>query len=200
MIRPSIHPATRLLFWMALLIAVQCLSGVALAAAFLALPCCGKPLLRRAARLVWRARWLLVSLLVIVSWGVAGDPLWPSDLAPTIEGCREALTHAGRLLLVLVGVAAFLEAMPVGDLLAATHVFLGPLRGFGIDADRAVVRLLLVLRYVEELPRPRDWRAVLDTPPVTRSERVEVSRSALCWTDYLLMLALLLATAFFCYR
>lgn len=131
----SVHPMSRLLVWLALLVGVQALSGVALAAAFALLPLAGRRGLRRGALLAWRARWLLVSLLVILSWGGRRAAM-ASALAPTIEGLREALTHFGRLLLVLFIVAAFLEAMPLPELLAATHVLLGPLRRLGVDPER----------------------------------------------------------------
>ena len=194
----DVHPATRLIAWITLLIVVQCLSGSMLAVPFAALPLCGARIRRRGARLVWRARWLLLSLIVIFAWGGAGDPLWDGALAPTVEGCRDALTHAARLLLVLVTVAAFLEAMPLSDLLAATHVVLRPARRVGLDADRAVVRLMLVLRYVETLPRPRDWRVLLDAPPVSVCERVEVSDWPLGAADYFVASALVVAATLFC--
>ena len=201
MFRLTLHPTTRLLIWLALLVGVQSLNGGALAAAFALLPLAGRRVLRRGGGLAWRARWLLVSLLVILSWGVAGEPLWPGALAPTVEGLREALTHFGRLLLVLFAVAAFLEAMPLPDLLAATHVLLGPLRHLGLDPDRGVVRLMLVLRYVETLPRPRDWRALLKAPVTVVSECVEVDDQALQWTDYLVCVGVfVVAAVFYCLR
>ena len=193
----SVHPMSRLLVWLALLVGVQALSGVGLAAAFALLPLAGRRGLRRGALLAWRARWLLVSLLVILSWGVAGEPLWQGALAPTIEGLREALTHFGRLLLVLFIVAAFLEAMPLPELLAATHVLLRPLRHLGVDPERGVVRLMLVLRYVETLPRPRDWRVLLKAPAPVVSERVEIDCQALRWTDG--AIGVLLVAAAFCF-
>lgn len=194
----SVHPTTRLIVWLVLLVVVQCLSEPALLAAFLLLPLCGPRVLRRAWRLIWRARWLLASLCLIFAWGVAGEPLWQGLPAPTYEGLREALDHLGRLLLVLIAVAAFLEAMPLPDLLAATHTLLKPLRYFGLDPDRGVVRLMLVLRYVETLPRPRDWRALLDAPVSKVSERIEVDYQALRWTDYLLSVSLVAAASFYC--
>ena len=196
--RLDVHPATRLIAWITLLIVVQCLSGYLLALAIAGVPLCGVRIRQRGARLVWRARWLLLSLIVIFAWGVAGDPLWDGALAPTVEGCRDALTHAARLLLVLFTVGAFLEAMPLADLLAATHVVLRPARRVGLDADRAVVRLMLVLRYVETLPRPRDWRVLLDAPPVSVCERVEVSDRPLGVADYALATALVVAATVFC--
>ena len=184
----SLHPTTRLLAWLLVLVAVQLVSGVTLAVAFLLLPLLGKRILLRGGKLVWRTRWLLLSLFVIFSWGVAGDPLWNGALAPTREGLLESLTHLGRLLLVLMAVAAFLELMPLPDLLMATHVLLRPLRCLGLDAERGVVRLMLVLRYAETLPRPRDWRSLLEAPLTECNEIVEVDHQALSLTDYAFIL------------
>ena len=194
----AVRPATRLVAWLLLLVAVQSLSGSVLAGSFLLFPLFGARVLRRGGQLIWRTRWLLLSLLVIFPWGIAGQPLWNSAGAPTQEGVLEALTHLGRLLLVLMAVAAFLETMPLPDLLAATHILFKPLRGFGLDPDRGVVRLMLVLRYVETLPRPRDWRSLLDAPTLNASEQVEVNHQPLRWLDYGLMLALTaVATVFY---
>lgn len=195
-----VHPATRLMAWLLLLLAVQCLSGSALAGAFLLFPLFGTGALRRGGQLIWRTRWLLLSLLVIFPWGIAGQPLWDGAAAPTYEGVHEALTHLGRLLLVLLAVAAFLETMPLADLLAATHLLLKPLRRFGLDPERGVVRLMLVLRYVETLPRPRDWRSLLDAPRLAESELLEVEHQAVRWTDYALALAFLVVVSLFILR
>lgn len=184
----SVHPTTRLLVWLLLLFAVQSLSGMLLGIAVLCLPVLGRAIIRRGGRLFWRTRWLMISLFVIFSWGVAGEPLWQGVAAPTQDGLVEGATHVGRLLLVLMAVAAFLEVMPLTDLLTATHVLLKPLRRFGFDPDRFVIRLMLVLRYVEKLPRPRDWRTLLDAPVLNVSEGVEVGHHSLCWRDYVITL------------
>lgn len=184
----AVHPVTRVIVWLVFLLAVQCLSGAVLAAVFLLLPLLGIRILKRGSHLVWRTRWLLLSLLVIFSWGVAGEPFWTGAAAPTHEGFREALIHLGRLLLVLMAVAAFLETMPLPDLLAATHTMLRPLRRLGLDPERGVVRLMLVLRYAESLPRPRDWRSLLDAPVSSVNERVEVNYQPPRWTDYAIVL------------
>jgi energy-coupling factor transporter transmembrane protein EcfT len=190
--RLILHPTTRLALWVLLLLSVQVLERWLLIAAFSALPLLGVAVLKRGWRLAWRARWLLLSLFVIFSWGVAGEPLWDGFGAPSFEGLADASTNLGRLLLVLIAVAALLEAMPMGDLLSATRGLLAPLRRFGLDGDRGVVRLLLVLRYVETLPRPRDWRQLLDAPPVDESELIVIDDHPLRRADYL---ALLVAVA-----
>ena len=195
-----IHPATRLVAWLALLVAVQFLSGMMLTIACLLTPFLGARVLRRGGHLIWRTRWLLLSLFVIFSWGVAGEPLWNGALPPTLEGLQEAAKHLGRMLLVLLAVAAFLEYMPLSDLLAATHTLFFPLRRFGLDSDRGVVRLMLVLRYVETLPRPRDWKTLLDAPEPGASEIVELDRRPLGWGDGLVVAGLLGLAAFYCLR
>ena len=198
--KTAVHPATRLIAWLALLIAVQCLSGAVLLAACLFAPLAGARVMRRGGRLIWRTRWLLISLLLVFAWGVAGEPLWSGSLAPTREGVDEALKHLGRLVLVLVSVAAFLEFMPLAELLAATHALLAPLRRLGVDSDRGVVRLMLVLRYVETLPRPRDWKSLLDIPETAACETIEIEHQALRWLDGCVMAGLLGGLVLFCFR
>ena len=195
----TVHPTTRLVVWLLFLLAVQSLSGKALLIAIVVLPVFGVNVLRRGGFLVWRARWLLLSLLVIFSWGVAGEPLWPGGYAPTHEGLADAFTHLGRLLLVLTGIAAILESMPLSDLLAATHMLLQPLRILGLDPDRGVVRLMLVMRYAEALPRPRDWRSLLNLPESSVCEELEVSHQPLGWVDGLVGGAVLCAVMLFLY-
>ncbi len=186
-----IHPATRLLIWISTLIAVQFIDGPMFIVAFAVVPLGGKRVAVRAWRLIWRARWLLVSLFVIFAWGVPGKALWDEALfPPSYEGIREGGRHLARMLLVLTTVAAFLEFTPLADLLAATRALLRPFQRLGINADRGVVRLMLVLRYVETLPRPRDWKILLAMPDVCTSETVEVEHQALSWRDGLVITCL----------
>ena len=180
---PTLHPATRLVIWLVLLVAVQFLSGVALAGVCLVTPVLGTRVMRRGWRLIWRARWLLLSLLAVFAWGTAGETLWSSAWAPTYEGVLEAIKHLGRMFLVLVFVAAFLEFMPLADLISGSHALLLPFRRCGMDSTRGVVRLMLVLRYVETLPRPRDWKTLLEMPELCTSEVVEIEHQVPGWGD-----------------
>jgi len=189
------NPTTRLLLWLEVLVAVQFFSGGVLAGAFIAVPLLGRRVWQRAWRLILRSRYLVVSLFAILAWGIAGHPLWDSTLAPTREGLSAALTHLGRLLLVLIAVATFFEAMSVADLVGALHAVTRPLRRFGVDAERGIVRLLLVLRYVESLPRARDWRTLLEAPTPAASETIEVEERPLRARDYALTLAVGLVLA-----
>ena len=195
----SIHSTIRLVLWVAAVLGVQALNGVELVLAFVALPVVGGRALRRGGRLIWRARWLVLSLLVVFSWGVSGTPLWSSGFAPTEEGVLEGATHLGRLLLVLVAVATFLEYVSVEELLSATHVLLKPLRFFGLDPDRGVVRLMLVMRAVESMPRPRDWRVLIAATDAAGGECLEVVAQRFRGADYAIAFAMLLVAVYCSY-
>lgn len=194
------HPTTRLVVWLLLLLASQRLDGEQLLAPVIVLPFFGLPALQRAARLAWRTRWLFLSLFVIVAWGVAGEPAWDGALAPSREGLLDAWTHGGRLLLALLAVALLLEWMPVPDLLVATHRLLQPLRRCGVDPDRSVVRLLLVMRHIETLPRPRDWRILLKLPVQGTDEVLELADRRFSWFDPVVILLVAGVVAAFCFR
>ncbi|HRI92850.1 MAG TPA: hypothetical protein PLS93_14525, partial [Accumulibacter sp.] len=100
-----------------------------------------------------------------------------------------AATHGGRLLLALSAVAVLVEWMPVPELLVATHRLLQPLRRCGVDPDRSVVRLLLVMRHIETLPRPRDWRILLKAPNTGgEGEVFELADRPFSWSDPALIL------------
>lgn len=193
------HPTIKLVLWLLTLLVVQCLNGIALVLFFLLLPFLGKRALQRGAHLVWRARWLLFTLFVVFSWGVAGEPLWNVAFAPSHEGLIEASLHLARLILVLVLVAAFLEFMPLPDLLAAARTLLGPVRWIGLDPDRGVIRLMLVLHYVEELPRLRDWRKLLETPVPCVNETVMLASHPLGCADILVMFVAFAVAGCFCF-
>jgi energy-coupling factor transporter transmembrane protein EcfT len=158
----SLHPAHRLCCWFLVIVAVQCLSGAGLLLAAAFLPLLGRASLVRWLRLLRRARWLLLTLLLVLAWGIAGEPLWEEAgwFSPTYEGLTEAGTQLGRLLLVLAAVANLLETTPIERLMAGAHVLLRPLAGLGIDINRAVVRLSLALFYAEQVPS-RHWKNIL---------------------------------------
>ncbi len=195
----AIHPTIRLVLWVAVVLFVQTLDGVNLLFSFVALPVVGVRALQRGGRLVWRARWLSLSLMLVFAWGVAGTPLWNSGFAPTREGVIEGMTHLGRLVLVLIAVATLLEYMSVADVLAATHGLLKPFRRLGLDPDRGVIRLMLVLRAVEAMPRPRDWRVLIEASDSCAGEHLEVSAQRFGLIDYAIVSVMLIAVVFCSY-
>ncbi|HCV13703.1 MAG TPA: hypothetical protein DGC76_08415 [Candidatus Accumulibacter sp.] len=188
-----LHPSTLLAAWLLLAVAIQMLAGGPLLAAMLLLPLCGRAALRRWLQLVWRARWLLVSLLLILAWGTVGDAAWSLPLAPSKQGLLDAGTHAGRLLLLLMAVVVLRQRLPLPEMLSGIYRLLAPLRGCGLDVDRALVRLLLVLDTLDNLPRPADWRALLAAPASGPPQVLELSDRRLSRRDYLFMALLLIS-------
>jgi len=193
--KATLHPTTCLVAWLLSLVAVQGLQGSLFAASFLVPPLFGRQALQRAIRLAWGARWLFLSLFVILAWGRAGEPVWGSAMAPSAEGLSEALTQIGRLLLVLMAVAVLRQRLSVPEFLTAAHRLLWPLRRCGVDTDRGIVRVLLVLQYLETTPRPRDWRRLLDVPEASSSEVFELSDRHFPGRDYLIIGLLLVSVA-----
>jgi energy-coupling factor transporter transmembrane protein EcfT len=182
-----VHPSARLVVWLLMLLLSQGMDDRLLMPAILLLPLFGRSVLSRCLQLAWRARWLFVSLSVILAWGGVGDPAWSGPLAPSREGLLEALTQAGRLLAVLMVVAVLREQMPASELLIGIHRLLEPLRRCGVDVDRGVVRLLLVLNHLETMPRPRDWRLLLAAPTARGGEIFELPDRQLGGHDYLVI-------------
>ena len=196
----KLHPTARLMVLLLLMFGIQGVSGGWLAACFLLIPFFGRAVLRRGGQLIGRTRWLFLPLFAVFAWGVAGEPLWNGFASPSLEGLLQACDHIGRLLLVLFLVAAFLESMPLADLLVASHCVLAPFRRFGLEPERGAVRLMLVLRYVEEQTPVRDWRSLLRSPEVCSSEVLEIDSSPLGLMDWFAMLALAtLVVLVFCY-
>jgi len=197
----AVHPSTRLVVWFLVLVAIQGLDGYLLMAVLLISLFFGGRALRRCGQLIRGARWLLLSMFVILAWGSAGDPVWTGMMAPSHEGLVDASTHVGRLLLVLMAVAVLRERMPMADLLTATHRLLEPLRRCGLDTDRGLVRLLLVLHYLETMPRPRDWRQLLEPQASSgHRETFELTDRRLSSQDYwIIMVAVAGGLPLVCY-
>lgn len=186
----TLHPTTLLSGWLLAVLASQSLAGISLLVALLVVPLLVAHARRRWWRLLCGARWLLLSLLVVLAWGTSGEPAWLGwSCAPTREGIDLALTHAGRLSLVLLAVAALRESVPATHLLAGVRRLLWPLRRCGVDADRGVVRLLLVLRYLEEVRPARDWRLLLAAQQSEAIDVLELADRSPLWYDYALQLA-----------
>lgn len=177
---PLLHPVHRLCCWLLAVVAVQSLSGWSLMPALPLVLFGGRAVVVRWLRLAWRARWLLLSLLAVLAWGVAGEPVLVDGgvWIPTWEGLAAGLTQAGRLLLVLGAVALLLETTPPEQLMAGCHGLLralvAPLRVLPRsirprpDVNRAVVRLSLALHYAARAPKG-GWQHLLDPDPAAEA-------------------------------
>ncbi|HQT26964.1 MAG TPA: energy-coupling factor transporter transmembrane component T [Burkholderiales bacterium] len=144
----SLHPATRILLWVSLV--VFTFSTQAEALFFLTLFLAVLLILQRNAlffRLLRRIRWILVSLFFIYAFETPGNPVFHSG--PTMEGLISGGIQAWRIVLT-IGFLAFLHAATSREkMLSGIYTLLLPFKRW-IKVERIAVRLLLTLHYAEE--------------------------------------------------
>lgn len=155
------HPSCALIIWLAAVIGVQFV-GYAGLAALTALALLQAPALAgRWWGYVWRARWLLLTLWLILAYNTPGEALHDQAWAPTYEGMAEASLQAARLVAMLACLAWLFVRLGRQGMLGGLWGLLQPLRALGIDFERLVVRLSLVLDYLQVPPEKGAWRQML---------------------------------------
>lgn len=187
----SIHPVARILLWCGWAVAVEhtdlptlFILAVVTATAFLF------PRVRsESARLLRRIRWLIAVLVMTYAYTVPGTLLWP-DLgwaSPGVNGIELGVLRAGRLGLMVIGLAALLAYTSRPRLIYALYVLALPFTWLGLDRRAFAVRLGLTLEYVENAPPAGRWMETLRTPLpddpsqdtyILHAERWQVSDSA----------------------
>ncbi len=141
-----LQPASLILGWATLTLALQWLPLAAvLWLAAIIFPAAMGYSGKRFARLLRRARWLLLSIALLCAFATPGEALLFGTA--TREGLILAANHLLRLGLILALLALLLERFAIPELIAALYQLLAPL---GPRRDRLALRLLLVLDYVEK--------------------------------------------------
>lgn len=194
----SFHPATKILLWLGFAIAIQGFGVVPLtlfsiaAALFLANRNTGALLMVR------RARWLLLSLLIIYSFATPGDALLPAlgKFSPSLQGVHGGVMQAWRLLLLLLTLGILLQSCTRNSLLAGLYVLMQPFSALGFKTDRIAVRLWLTLQYAEQQPKRnvQGWWSELGSALASASDadsNIILELPEFSWRD---VLVLLLAT------
>ncbi|MDR2925595.1 MAG: energy-coupling factor transporter transmembrane protein EcfT [Azoarcus sp.] len=145
-------------------------------------------------RLLVRVRVLLLAIFVLFALFTPGEVVFPDGLriSPSKEGLLLALTHASRLLALVCWVAVLLGRMPTERLVSGLYALFRPCAVFGLSAERAALRLLLVLRYANVTQRGkqpwRDWKGWLDPPvAVAGFESIRLTREHLGFRDIALL-------------
>jgi len=183
---PDFHPATRLIVWGALVVLVQSARGPLLWGFGLFI---GAVAIMFASRRAWvlvrRIRYLLLALLVLFGFFTPGEAVLPAlgQAGPSVEGLALALTHAWRLLAVVLLVAILLEFSNEALLVSGIATLARPLIFLGVCSERLAVRLLLVFRYAEASP-PGGWRALLVARSHLSDEVLVLQRVAMAWWDW----------------
>ena len=139
---------------------------------------------RRTRMLIRRTRWLLLSIAVLFVLASPGERLPGAigEVGITYDGLQLAAEHVLRLLLLLASLALLHEHLGNEGLIAGLHWLLTPLAGWRGARERVIVRLMLVLDYVETEPRG-GWRAWLsgDTAGPDRLVLIAGAARAVDW-------------------
>lgn len=155
------HPTCALIIWLAAVLALQVFGygGVLLLTAVLFL--LGGVVLRPWLDYVRRARWLLLTLWLILAYNIPGEAFQDIPWAPTYEGIADANLHALRLIVMLGCLAWLFHRLGRDGLVGAMWGLLQPCRVLGLDTERLVVRLSLVLDNLQKPQEKGAWRRML---------------------------------------
>lgn len=185
------HPATLLLAW----------AGFALALSRLPLEILGALLVpvlilaawaarRRTLMLLRRARWLLLSIAVLFCFATPGL-LIPGPLGAfgmTQDGATAAAEHVSRLVLLLATLALLHEHLGTRGFVAGLYWLLTPLAHWRGLRDRIVVRLMLVVEFIENDHRG-GWKYWLDERHDAGPDTLPLKVRRPRWQDRIAMVA-----------
>jgi energy-coupling factor transporter transmembrane protein EcfT len=196
-----LHPATRILVWVVLTVAVQS------AAPSMVAVLVGVGLLilwrlqdSRLARLILRMRYVFLALIFIYAYATPGAPLVPrwGALSPTGDGLAAGALQILRLIAALTALRILLHDQDRNALLCGLVSLLRPLRLFHLDWKRIAVRVWLALEYADRLGR-QSSRSLLeqlrspDASDVEPGKEIRLPDLAASWRD---AVAVLFASAF----
>lgn len=155
------HPSAALVLWLAGILAVQGLGYPGLLALLVLCFVAAPAGIAGWLAFVRRARWLLLTLGGVVAYHTPGDAIAGLTWAPTEQGVAEALLQMCRLV-VMLGLLGWLYASQGrAGLVAGLWGLLRPLAALGLDCERVVVRLSLVLDNIQSGAHQAGWRTML---------------------------------------
>jgi hypothetical protein len=145
----------------------------------------------RIRRLLTRTRWLFLSIALLFLFAVPGERLagLAGDMGMTVEGLSMAAEHLLRLLLLLATLAMLHERLGNHGLVTGLHWLLAPLASWRTMRERIVVRLILVLDYVEGTPAS-DWREWLSPDVAPGLAHLSLETRAAGFRDWLALAAI----------
>jgi energy-coupling factor transporter transmembrane protein EcfT len=154
-----------LLVWLAGILASQSLGYGGLAGLALLVGLGGPQIFAPWWQYLRRARWLLLTLWLILAYNTPGEAFQEFAWAPTYEGMTEATLQAARLV-VMLGLLAWLFARLGRDgLVSGLWGLMRPFAACGLDTTRLVVRLSLVLDNLQTAHAKGAWKKMLAGEP-----------------------------------
>lgn len=157
----ELHPSSALIAWLASVLAVQFLGYAGLGALALVLLLSSFSIVPLWFAYLRRARWLFLSLWLILAYNTPGEAFREMPWAPTYEGMADANLQAMRLVLMLGSLAWLFQRLGRDGLVAALWGVVRAIPTPGFDAQRLVVRLSLVLNNLQTPQQKGDWKKML---------------------------------------
>lgn len=149
--------------------------------------------------LLRRARWLLLSILLIYAYATPGEFVshFPDALAPTYEGLQNGGIQALRLVVMLAALSLLLATSSRAQIMAGIYQLLKPFRLFGLQPERFAARLWLTLHYVEHMPsgtlrtlRQQHWDINVLHSLNSGPDRIALDFPRWHWLDFFVLLML----------
>jgi energy-coupling factor transporter transmembrane protein EcfT len=174
--RTDLHPTAALLVWLIAVVTAQFVGYPVLGLMALVVLFAGSSVMALWWRYVSRGRWLLLSLWLILAYGTSGEAFMNLLWAPTLEGVADANLQTARILFMLLCLARLFATLGREGLIAGLWGMMLPFRHLGLDIERLVVRLSLVLENLKTPPAPGAWRKMLapDQLPVAGPEEIHL--------------------------
>lgn len=187
------QPATLLLAWGILLLVLLHESGmrVMVGAVFVVILSVYVDR-QRVLALLRRSRWLLLATLVAFGWMTPGMPV-PGLPGATGDGLMLALEQTSRLVISIAMTAMLLAWFEFSRLLSALRGVALPLRWIGLDVDRGVLRLALVIGELDRPVRTASAFSLLDESTVSdrTDDPVRIATGRIGIEDACVLLAVL---------
>ena len=100
--------------------------------------------------MLYRLRWLFLSLWVLYAGFTPGQALIPAwgDWSPTLEGIEQGLFRTAVLVCLIIGVQLLITGTRRDELLNAIVWLSRPLRVVGVHSERLALRMVLVMEAV----------------------------------------------------
>lgn len=155
------HPSSALIVWLLAVLAVQFIAYTGMGLLVLVILLSSANVVRSWVSYLSRARWLLLTLWLILAYNTPGEAFRDLMWAPTYEGIAEANMQVTRLIVMLACLAWLFARLGREGLVSALWGLLEPLRRWGADTQRLVVRLSLVLDNLQTPPEKGAWRRML---------------------------------------
>ncbi|WP_295002994.1 hypothetical protein [uncultured Dechloromonas sp.] len=155
------HPSCALIVWLAAVVGAQFVGYAGLALLAVAALALAPRSAYRWLGYVRRARWLLLTLWLILAYNAPGEAWLDKPWAPTYEGMAEAGLQAVRLLVMLLWLAWLFTVQGRDGMVSGLWGLLRPWGRFGGKAERLVVRLSLVLDNLQAPQEKGAWRRML---------------------------------------